>query len=220
MTERDLNEEATGGDEAEASQTTESPFAQDEVPQSAHLLMQGGIQLMALISEVILWGAADTWALSSDLALAGFFALIASIAFGIVVAQVLHEWSHFAGAVLSGAAYTVKEKPAVLFFDFDYERNSTEQFQWMSVAGTLGNFIFILLILMMIPIDSSSRAMLLAVGFGMTAFVAVIEWPVIRLIHSGLAPMDALVRRFGNTDFIQHALIAAVGTTLLVWMIA
>ena len=84
MTEPDLNEEATGGDEAEASQTTESPFAQDEVPQSAHLLMQGGIQLMALISAVILWGAADTWALSSDLALAGFFALIASIAFGIV----------------------------------------------------------------------------------------------------------------------------------------
>ena len=144
------------------------------------LKLQAGYHTVALVSAVAMWGASDTWVLASGLSVATLFAVIASIVFGIAISHIFHEWSHFLGAVFSGANYTVKKKPAYLFFDFDYVDNSPKQFLWMSSGGILGNFVLVFLLWAAIPMDSAGRGMLLATAIAMTVYVAVLEAPVIQ----------------------------------------
>ena len=81
-----------------------------EAANKKNLAVQMGYHGAALLAALAMWGAADTWSLVSGLAVASVFAVIASIAFGIAMAHIIHEWSHFAGAKWSGAQFTVKEK--------------------------------------------------------------------------------------------------------------
>ena len=191
-----------------------------EQANARYIKLQAGYHGFALIAALALWGAADSWALISNLALAGVFAIIASIAFGIAMAHILHEWSHFFGAHLSGARYTVKEKPAFLFFDFDYEQNTRKQFLSMSMGGTVGNLIFLALVLFCIPLDSAGRTMLLAVGIGMMVYVSVIEFPVIRLASGGKTAMEALIEHFGKGPAILNmATMYGVIAALISWFL-
>lgn len=182
---------------------------------SRFIKVQAGYHGFALIAALALWGAADSWALISNLPIAGVFAVVASIAFGIAMSHILHEWSHFMGAYFSGSEYTVKEKPAFLFFDFDYDKNSRKQFLSMSMGGTVGNLIFLALILFCIPLDSAGRTMLLAVGIGMLVYVSVIEFPVIRLASGGKSAMESLIEHFGKGPGIlnmatMYGILAAI----------
>jgi hypothetical protein len=152
----------------------------------------------AFISAIALWGAADSWALVSGLAFAQFFLVVASIAFGIVISHISHEWCHFGGALFKKSTYTVKASPALLFFDFNYLKNSSEQFLSMSIGGSVGNFLLILLVLFLIPFDSPGRIMLFSTVVAMSAFVAVIEFAVIRRVKSGEETMAVLADHFGN----------------------
>lgn len=185
-----------------------------------NLSVQFGYHGMALLAAFALWGAADSWALVSNLAVANVFSVIASVVFGVAMAHVIHEWSHFAGAKWSGSQYTVKEKPSFLFFDFDYEKNSSKQFLSMSIGGTLGNLLFLALVLLLIPIDSVGRAMLLAVAIAMTVYVGSIEWPVIKIASSGKTPMESLVEYFGQgSGVLNRALMYGVLTAIVSWLI-
>ena len=191
-----------------------------EAANARYLKVQAAYHGVALIAALSLWGAADAWALVSNLALASVLAIIASITFGIAMAHILHEWSHFMGAHFSGADYTVKEKPAFLFFDFDYDKNSRQQFLAMSMGGTVGNLLFLALIVFCIPLDSASRTMLLAVGIGMMVYVAVIEFPVIRIAGGGKSAMDALIEHFGKGPAILNmATMYGVLAALLSWFL-
>ncbi len=191
----------------------------DQQQQNArNLSLQAAVHGFALLAALALWGAADSWMLVTDLALASAFAVVASIAFGIVMVHVIHEWFHFLGAVASGASYTVKERAAPLFFDFDYTGNSDRQFLSMSIAGTVGNLLFIALVFFLVPIDSASRAMLLAVALGMLIYVGCIEWPVIRYTLQGRSAMDALVAHFGQgAGVLNRAFFYGLLTASLAW---
>ena len=191
----------------------------DQQQQSAkNLSLQAAVHVFALLGALALWGAADSWSLVTDLPLAAGFAVIASVAFGIVMVHVIHEWFHFFGAAFSGASYTVKERAAPLFFDFDYSNNTDRQFLSMSIAGTLGNLLFIALVVTLVPIDSASRAMLLAVGLGMLIYVGCIEWPVIRYALQGRSAMDALVAHFGKgPGVLNRALVYGLLAAGLSW---
>ena len=223
-----MSTESAAATESEATPESEldlaEVFGMGELDQqqlnARNLSLQAAVHGFALLAALALWGAADSWMLVTDLALATGFAIIASIAFGIVMVHVIHEWFHFLGAVISGASYTVKERAAPLFFDFDYTGNTDRQFLSMSIAGTVGNLLFIALVVLLVPIDSASRAMLLAVAIGMLFYVGAIEWPVVRYALQGRSAMDALVAHFGQgAGVLNRALFYGVLTGLVSWWI-
>ncbi len=181
-----------------------------------NLRMQFSVHGLVFVASLALWAAADAWRLVSDLVFALGFSVFASILFGITMAHILHEWSHFLGAFISGAGYTVKEKPAPLFFDFDYKSNTKEQFLSMSIGGTVGNILFLMAIYFVIPMDSVGRIMLLAVAIGMTFYVSVIEFPVIKLASSGHSAMESLMTHLGQGPAILNiAMSLGVVTTMI-----
>jgi len=163
-----------------------------------NLQVQGAYHGTAFVAAAVLWGAADSWSIASDLAVADFFLLLSSVVFGIALSHIAHEWNHFLGAVRTGSKYTVKDKPAFLFFDFDYVNNTREQFLAMSTGGLLGNSILVLLVFILIPLDSAGRTLLLATTVAMTVYVAVVEYAVIQRTRAGEEPLEVLTDHFGE----------------------
>ena len=185
-----------------------------------NLLMQFAVHGLVFAAALALWAASDAWRLVSELVFATGFSVFSSILFGITMAHILHEWSHFLGAFFSGADYTVKEKPAPLFFDFDYKNNTKKQFLSMSAGGTVGNILFLMAVYFVIPMDSIGRMMLLAVAIGMIFYVSVIEFPVIILASSGHSAMESLMAHLGQGPAILNiALLSGVVTTMISFFI-
>mgnify|MGYP001202802776 CR=1 FL=1 len=185
-----------------------------------NLFMQFGVHGSIFVAALTFWAAADAWRLVSDLAFASGFSVLASVLFGIAMAHILHEWSHFLGAYFSRADYTVKEKPAPLFFDFDYKNNSKKQFLSMSIGGTVGNILFLMAIYFAIPMDSIGRMMLLSVAIGMTFYVSVIEFPVIKLASGGMSAMESLLAHLGQGQAILNiALLSGVVATMMSFLL-
>lgn len=209
-------EEHTESDCADRPETSLPP-PEVAAADRRYLLTQAGWHLAVAVSAVMLWGAGDSWRLVSGLAVASVMAAVASVVFGMVLSLIAHEWCHFAGARASGAISPVKAKPALFMFDFDYANNSQRQFLTMSVGGSLGNWLLVLLVAWLIPIDSASRALLLAVAVALAVYVAVLEWPIIAAVRRGTAPGAALAEGFGTPGVFRRANTAGVVTALLLW---
>lgn len=150
-----------------------------------HLLSHSAVALLA----TGLW-----WALQST----PFFVVMPlSIATGIVLSHLLHEWGHFTGAVLSRSAHTLKPKISPLFFDFDYLHNNARQYLWLSAGGPLGNLLLIASIVML-PLQTLATQWLLATAIGQFVYVLVLEGPVTLSILRGGQPLDVLAKHFGQ----------------------
>jgi hypothetical protein len=152
----------------------------------AHLLVA-----MAVLS---MWAAADAWQRVTGLALASVLAVATALPAGVVLATLLHEWGHLAGARLAGARYGIPGKPGLFVFDFDFERNTAQQFLTMSYGGQIGGALAVLLLCFALPLDSAGRAMLVSAAAGAAVFAAAIEWPVIGRTRAGANPREELGR--------------------------
>ena len=170
----------------------------DDTQSTSKIKIQTVYHGVAFVASAVLWGAADSWSLISGLAVAQFFLLLSSVVSGIALSHIAHEWSHFLGAARTGASYTIKDKPAFLFFDFDYVNNSRDQFLAMSQGGLLGNTALVLLVWLLIPMDSAGRTLLLSTTVAMTVYVAVIEYAVIQRTRAGEEPLKVLADHFGE----------------------
>ena len=163
---------------------------------SRNLKVQGACHGVAFVAAAALFGATESWSATSGLAVACFFFLLSSVISGIAFSHIAHEWSHFFGALRTGSKYAIKDKPAFLFFDFDYVNNSREQFLSMSIGGLAGNTALVLLVWLLIPMDSAGRMLLLATTVAMTVYVAVIEYAVIKRTRAGEEPLEVLADHF------------------------
>ncbi len=216
-----MDNDVTVEPENDADQSAQADIEQlKAATNTKSLKLQAGYHLVGLVSAVAMWGAADTWVLTSELTIAALFSVIASIVFGVAMAHIIHEWSHFLGAVIAEANYTVKKKPAFLFFDFDYVGNTQRQFLWMSSGGFAGNCVLIAIVWLAIPLDSAGRGMLLATVIGMAVYVAVLEGPVIRRTRAGEDSLTVLTEHFGQGDILfNRATQWAVGVGLVCWLL-
>ncbi len=155
------------------------------------------IHFVAAMAAITLWGAADAWAIVSDWWLARGVAVINAVIAGTVVAGIVHEWAHYTGARLSGAATQVFDKPINYFFvfNFPFDRNDRRQFLWMSWAGIAAPWLLVLATPLLVPIDNPSRAMLLAVLVTRAAQAAFFEVPVALRTANGGEPQRELEQR-------------------------
>ena len=179
----------------------------------------GALHFVAAMGALTLWGAADSWAATSGWALASAVAVANAVIAGFVLTSVLHEWGHFVGARLAGAFAPVLEKPRQYFFmfDFPFDRNDERQFVWMSLGGILVPWLLVLLALVLVPIDTASRAMLLAVLVGRAVFVSVFEVPVVARTLGGGAPQAELVRQL-KAGALKTGRNVGIAVAALVWL--
>ncbi len=186
---------------------------------TANLLKQAGIHLVVAISAVALWAALDSWWLISKLGLAAIMSMIGAIVFGITLSHILHEWGHYIGVRLAGANPPVKSAAAPLFFDFDYKNGTQKQFLWMSFGGAAGNWLLVLVLLISLPFDTIGRVMIWATAAGMTAYVAILEYPVIAAAWRGEEPMAALTKAFSRPGIFKRATLAGLATLAILTLL-
>ncbi|MDJ0853332.1 MAG: hypothetical protein QNK04_33620 [Myxococcota bacterium] len=186
----------------------------------AHLKSVATLHFVMVMGALTLWGAADAWAEASGWALAHAAALANAVIAGLVIANTLHEWGHFAGARLSGSASPVMEKPVKYFFmfNFPFEQNDSRQFAWMSWGGILTPWLLVLLVALLVPIDTASRALLLAVFVTRAVQVSVFEVPVVQRASRGGDPREELGRQLEAGFATSRYVGLAVGA--LVWIVA
>ena len=203
-----------------ADTSSDNTSTEDALRRHQLLKKQAAYHGVALVSAIALWAAADSWVQISGLAAASGFAVLASIVFGIAVSHIVHEWSHYLGACLTGAVSNIKPAPDFLFFDFDYVANSRRQFLWMSIGGSAGNYGLIVLVMLLIPMDTAGRAMLLATVAAMAVYVAVLELAVIRRVRRGEEPLSVLADHFGQgAALFNRATRCAVIAGVLLWLL-
>lgn len=187
---------AADKDQVQAENKTETQD-HDRGKDLARMRRIGAWHGTAVLTALTLWGAAELWAGSSGLLLASAVSIGMAIAVGTVVASILHEWGHFTGARLAGARSPVRAKPARFYFmfNFDMEHNTPNQFLAMSIGGISANWLFVLLIFLLIPMQSVAAAALAATAFASAVNVSLFEVPVVLKVREGYNPADELQRR-------------------------
>jgi hypothetical protein len=185
----------------------------------ANLRRVGGLHFVMGMAAITLWGAADAWAAASGWALARGVALANAAIAAVVLASIVHEWGHFAGARFAGAEAPVFEKPVRYFFlfDFPFDRNDRRQFLWMSWGGILAPWALVLLAGLCVPIDNASRALLLAAFVARAVQIGIFEVPVALRTARGGEPRAELVRRLKARGLVSARWIG-LAAGALVWL--
>jgi hypothetical protein len=195
-----------------------APATIDRDADLANMRRVATIHFVEVMAALTLWGASDAWAVSSGWTLAWAVAMANAVIAGFVIASILHEWGHFAGARLSGAVSPVLKKPVRYFFmfNFSFDDNDERQFFWMSLGGIVMPWLLVLLTGMLIPIDNASRAMLLAVFVALAVQVSFFEVPVVVRASRGGDPQTELGRQLKGGLEAGRYLGIVVGA--LVWL--
>lgn len=183
------------------------------------LLWQGGWHLAAGMGAIGVWAALDSWSLITELPAAVGLSVLASVLVGIGLSHLFHEWGHLLGARLSGARSPMRDRPDFLVFDFDYRNNTGSQFLTCGVAGSAGNLLLVLLVLVAIPLDSPGRAMLLASVVGMAVYIALLEWPALAHMYRHGDPIAALTHGFGRPGVFSRANWGGALSAFLLWLL-
>ncbi len=178
-----------------------------------HAALHIGIALLVFT----MWAAADSWYLLTGLAIANALAVITALLAGVTITSVVHEWSHFAGARFSNSSYSIPKKFGTFVYDFDFEKNSLRQFNIMSCAGQVGSWATVIALLMLIPMDNSSRIMLVAGAVGSAVFGAIVEWPVLLRTQQSGQPLQELSKI--NRQVLKRSGIGATASVLAIWLL-
>jgi hypothetical protein len=169
------------------------------------LVKQAAAHLGVWLLAFSMFAATDSWMQLTGWQLAGALATIVAALAGFLSANLLHEWSHFLGAKLSGGKFTVNARLGFFVFDWDFADNTVKQFYVMSVAGSLGGLLAVLLLWLAVEPDSLPRVALVAGGLAAFVFGSIIEWPVLRRVRLGGDPL-------GELSKISPAVLARAAT--------
>ena len=170
-----------------------------------------------ILAGLALFGGAEAWAAVSGLLLAQAVAVGNALVAGWTIANVLHEWGHYAGAKLArAAAPRVKPRGFSFFrYRFDLEGNSLGQFTAMSLGGNLAHWGVFAAALLLLPMATPAQSAFVAATFAFAVFASVIEWPIIvRTNWGGLQPSKAFAHI--NRSFIRgRYVVGGIGGLVL-----
>ena len=127
-----------------------------------------------------------------------YLAVAWSVLCGIALSHIFHEWGHFLGGLVSGAALNVKTAIHPLFFDFDYRASTPGQFLALGAGGLLGNVALLLALLLSVAPGTLVAISLLAAVAGQLVFVLVLELPVSLGVRACGDPLQTLGAHFGQ----------------------
>jgi len=160
-----------------------------------------------------LFAAADSWVLLSGLGLASLLAVVAGALAGITTTTLVHEWFHLAGVRFAGGAYDIPDKLGLFVYDWDFDANDSRQFVIMSIAGSVGGVLSLLLVWMVVPADTLGRAALYGGTVAGFVFASIVEWPVLSRVRAGGAPLAELSKI--NERVLTRAFFGAAGAGVL-----
>lgn len=202
----------------ESATMTEMIDAQPEpkLSDADKLFMHALTHFLVGITVLAVWAAADSWYLLTGLALANFLSIATAAVAGAVVSTLIHEWFHYAGAKFSGASYKIPAKRGLFVYDFDFKNSSEAQFNVMSYAGQLGSVVSIVLLFLLVPLDNSGRAMLVAGAIGATIFGGFIEWPVLMRVKKTHQPLLELSKI--TPAVFKRSLLTGAGGGTIAWL--
>jgi hypothetical protein len=197
-----------------ASPRPEVPPPADEAPHAGERPERGAADatrlwivvlrdVAILAAALSLFAAADAWSLLTGTALSGALSVVDGLLVGLLWTGLVHEWGHFAGARITGG--TAPLRPATAFlplFDFDYARNTQQQFRGMSIGGNVAHWLVVLVLLLGLPLETVGQIALASGAFGFAVFASSIELPVIRHSYNGVPSLDALSRI--PKDFVKR----------------
>jgi hypothetical protein len=171
-----------------------------------------------LLGSITLWGASDLWANGTGLIIAESITLINAIVAGTITATIFHEWGHFLGARIGSSNAPVMEKTiSFFFFNFKDEENTKAQFLKMSAGGPIANWLLVIAIFMLLPLDSWSQTLLLATVFSIAVSVSIFEIPVMLRVKEG-TPSEIVQKRLQEAGSTPRNLGILAGAIL--WMVA
>lgn len=185
----------------------------------------GSYHFAMVFGALTLWGAAMTWAQVTGSTLAEVVAVANAFVAAYVIASTIHEWGHFTGARLSGAASPVLDAPRRHFFMFDFkmDENDLRQFTWMSWGGILAPWLAVVLALIFVPLSTLSGAVLVSTLVAKAAGAGLFEVPIVTAAGASGDPggelskatmSGSLTRAGKNGNLVGLAFFA------LVWLIA
>ncbi|MFK7976520.1 MAG: hypothetical protein AB8C02_10310 [Halioglobus sp.] len=150
------------------------------------------VQGLVLLVSLCLFAAADSWTAVTGLAFASVLGVITGLIAGVVMTSVIHEVFHLLGAQVSGGAYRIPPKVGIFLYDWQFERNSVDQFFVMSIAGSVGGAISVILLWNAVPADTIGRATLRGAAVAAFVYAAIIEWPVLQRTRRTREPLAEL----------------------------
>ena len=176
------------------------------------------IHLLAWLSALSLFAAADSWSALTDLTLAWALSIATGVLAGLATTTLIHEWFHLLGARLCAATYDIPLRVGLFVYDWNFDKNTLRQFLTMSVAGSVGGALSVALLWISLPADTAGRAALLAAALASFAFGTAVEWPVLRrarLSGDPLAELSKIDARVLGRCFAMALLVGVAG--FLVW---
>ncbi len=206
-----MAEEAVQPAPEQATSVTEASI---EMTPGLLLTRQAALHLLLVLVALGLYAAADSWYMLTGLGLALMLSIVTALLVGISVSTLIHEWFHLLGARLSGGAYHIPAKAGLFVYDWHFAENNVRQFYKMSVAGSVGGAVAVLLLWYALPIVSPGRAAVLAGAVASFVFAAVIEWPVVSRTRSSGDPLAELSKI--TPRVLLRALIAGTAAGALI----
>lgn len=175
---------------------------------------------LAVLAFFLLWAAADTWYVVTDLSLALVLSVITALVAGAWIARIVHEWGHFTGArIAKSYSPIVPEIRGVFMFGFNHAKNDRNQFIAMSLGGPIANWCLVALIFFFIPMDNLGRATLLGMTFAKAVSVCIFELPVIAKVMRGADGEEEIQTQLSNGTQDRGAVIGYLSGAL-VWLVA
>jgi hypothetical protein len=181
------------------------------------LLKQAAAHFGLWLLVFSMFAATDSWMQLTGWPLATVLAVITGTVAGFLSANFLHEWFHFLGAKFSGGQFQINAGLGLFVFDWDFASNSVRQFYVMSVAGSIGGLLGVMVMWWAVVPDSLPRSALVAGSLAAFAFGSIIEWPVLRRVRRGGDPLAELSKINGTVlgtaasgSAVAYALVLAV----------
>ena len=174
---------------------------------------------LVFVVALSLFAAADSWSTITGLGIATVLCVVTGALAGITLTTLVHEWFHYLGARYSGAAYDIPHKQGLFLYNWDFTHNSVRQFLIMSVAGSVGGILALIILWTSVPVDSWGRAALQGGAIASVVFAAYIEWPVIRRVRISrdpLAQMSKIDQRVLSRSFAVSSTAGVLMALVLV----
>ena len=197
---------------------TAEPAAASVTSDASSLWVVALRDVAILAAGLSLFAAADSWHSLGASSISAALSVVDGLLVGFLLTGLIHEWGHFAFARLSGGVAPLRPATAFLpLFDFDYRRNSIDQFRAMSIGGNVAHWLVFFVLLGGLPITTVGQVALLSSAFGFAVFASSIEFPVIWRAYHGATGAEALATI--PRDFIRRNGRIGAAAALLAFVI-